>query len=377
MHQAEDAGLLRLRPVNGAPEAGSTGGGSGNLPTATPARSGQHLVALDGLRGIAAIWVVFHHLGLLSSRGYLAVDFFFCLSGYIIGLAYEKRLQADLTVTEYMKIRLFRLYPMLFIGGLIGLALAGGGSPLVRQTLAEQPDLYWPAVAGQFLLIPYIVPATAFLFNTPQWSIVFELVINFLHALLFRWLSVRVLVVITVFSAAMLIVIAHDREDLSLGANLATFLPAIPRVTFGFTAGVLLFRLRKLWLPRMLAIPFGWLVLVLVLSFAVPTLPIPGLRTGGRAAFSVIVLYPLIVAAGAKCNANARFAVPLGLVSYPLYAIHYPIVEWAQTWIAIHAADAGKPALVAMRLLVAAAVILLAWAMGKWVESPFLKWRQS
>src|ERR1700710_863959 len=83
---------------------------------------------LDGLRGVAAILVVaFHifeahstsHLDQIINHGYLAVDFFFVLSGFVIGYAYDDR-WGSLTVKGFFKRRLVRLQPMVVMGMIIG-----------------------------------------------------------------------------------------------------------------------------------------------------------------------------------------------------------------------------------------------------------------
>ena len=87
-----------------------------------------HYNILDGLRGVAALTVVcFHlfeayatsHLDQRINHGYLAVDFFFILSGFVIGYAYDDR-WTKMTVGEFLKRRFIRLHPMVVIGALIG-----------------------------------------------------------------------------------------------------------------------------------------------------------------------------------------------------------------------------------------------------------------
>src|SRR6185437_8087860 len=87
-----------------------------------------HYPILDGLRGVAAVIVViFHicephstsHLDLMINHGYLAVDFFFVLSGFVIGYAYDDR-WTRLSIGGFFKRRLVRLQPMVVMGMLIG-----------------------------------------------------------------------------------------------------------------------------------------------------------------------------------------------------------------------------------------------------------------
>jgi peptidoglycan/LPS O-acetylase OafA/YrhL len=81
------------------------------------------------LRGVAAIMVVwFHlfeayatsHLDQRINHGYLAVDFFFILSGFVIGYAYDDRWKKKMSVKDFLKRRLIRLHPMVVMGAVIG-----------------------------------------------------------------------------------------------------------------------------------------------------------------------------------------------------------------------------------------------------------------
>src|SRR5690348_18308068 len=70
---------------------------------------------LDGLRGVGALWVMFLHFapsfGVPSpSHGYLAVDLFFCLSGFVLTKSYAERLKHGMGLAEWMGVRLIRLY---------------------------------------------------------------------------------------------------------------------------------------------------------------------------------------------------------------------------------------------------------------------------
>ena len=87
-------------------------------------RSKQRYEILDGLRGVAAIIVIiFHFFELYSfgnpakqivNHGYLAVDFFYVLSGFVIGYAYDDRWDR-MSYWDFYKRRLIRLHPMVII----------------------------------------------------------------------------------------------------------------------------------------------------------------------------------------------------------------------------------------------------------------------
>ena len=87
--------------------------------------SKPHYLLLDGLRGVAALIVIVYHVFECFDwspvpHGYLAVDFFFVLSGFVIGYAYDSRWQEGLSVARFFKRRLIRLHPMVILGALIG-----------------------------------------------------------------------------------------------------------------------------------------------------------------------------------------------------------------------------------------------------------------
>lgn len=93
------------------------------------ADSKPHYVLLDGLRGVAALLVIWYHVfeGFATSpidqkfnHGYLAVDFFFILSGFVIGYAYDDRWKTTMTPKEFFKRRLIRLHPMVVMGAVLG-----------------------------------------------------------------------------------------------------------------------------------------------------------------------------------------------------------------------------------------------------------------
>lgn len=103
-----------------------------NISSAAFSDTKPHYELLDGLRGVAALLVVFYHIfeGLsfaaggtlitVINHGYLAVDFFFILSGFVIGYAYDDRLGKSMSLGNFFKRRLIRLHPMIVMGSCAG-----------------------------------------------------------------------------------------------------------------------------------------------------------------------------------------------------------------------------------------------------------------
>ena len=102
------------------------------MTTSTINDTKPHYALLDGLRGVAALLVVWYHIfeGYqfaggkptidFINHGYLAVDFFFVLSGFVIGYAYDDRWGKSLNTGKFFVRRLIRLHPMVIMGALIG-----------------------------------------------------------------------------------------------------------------------------------------------------------------------------------------------------------------------------------------------------------------
>ncbi len=287
----------------------------------------NHLPTLDGLRGVAALAVVGSHFENLSGINLhlqaagAAVDFFFILSGFIIAQAYEQRLADGLGWRAYIGLRLARLYPAILGGAVVGLAMSAWAGEALDLGLTAQflllPVLSGPAVHGGEL----------FPLNGPQWSLFWELAVNGLHAVVSRWLTIPVLVAIVTLSAGALVVTGLNYGSLDAGWSRTNLWGGPPRVMFGFFMGVLIFQLQaRGWSPPPLPHPLIALTLVVCLFRWFP-------RWGGFAArdiIKVVVVLPALVAFAARARISGPWlgsARYLGVISYPLYAIHVPLLR--------------------------------------------------
>ncbi len=330
----------------------------------------QHLVSLDGLRGVAAIAVLCSHFENLSrinlhlqSVG-RAVDFFFVLSGFVIGQAYEARLAAGLSWRDYIGLRLARLYPAIFGALVVGAALT-----------FWRGDILTIAMAVQFLLLPVLTGplingGVAFPLNDPQWSLFWELAINAAHGAVSRWLSNRRLVCILLLSAVALGFTSYMFGNLDVGWSRQSFWGGLPRVVYGFTAGLLIFRADRLGhkAPR---VPY--LLLMFLLTACMFHLQSGTDMDWGLDLAIVLIVLPVLVALAVQARVPlwlAGIAAWLGALSYPLYAIHTPLLRGfeaildevsgpAQTW--------GWWAAVALTLALAA-------GFERFYDAPIRKW---
>jgi peptidoglycan/LPS O-acetylase OafA/YrhL len=288
---------------------------------------------LDGLRGVAAISVVIFHysdnLGWqLLPNAYLAVDFFFLLSGFVIAHAYEARLQSGQTVTDFMQRRLIRLYPLYWLGTtfplvLIAVAfLSGQPHPSGTQTTASY------VLGLLFLPTPSAVSVfsgRSFPLNIPAWSLAIEVGVNAIYALVARHLTTQRLAMVVLIAALALVAAAISYDTVGLGYIWPTYWGGWIRACALFFAGALAFRMfgagRRPTLPAFVAL---LLALAMLADFAC--------REDGMAIGlgSVFILFPAILWIGAQVRlsgAAQRLAAWCGAISYALYITHEPIFD--------------------------------------------------
>lgn len=316
---------------------------------------------LDGLRGIAAIAVVLFHFMEIATpdysdsfipRSYLAVDFFFCLSGFVIAYAYDDRI-SNMGISKFLKLRLIRLHPLVVIGTLIGLLA------FIYDPFSDLAESFTPLQKiGMFLsgmtLVPYpIVPQRYFnLFhlNPPTWTLLWEYIGNILYAIVLIRISKKVFWILVGIGAVLLCAVSLHSGYLAVGFGGDDFLSGGVRLWFSFLTGILIFRSRWM-LPNMMS--FFTFACLLSVVFVVPYS-----LTYGKFIDPIIVLFyfPLLVALGngnrlLKGSKICRF---LGDISYPLYIIHYPAI-----WIFMSYVEKFKPSMSEMTTIITAGTLLL------------------
>ena len=372
------------------------------------ADSKPHYELLDGLRGVAAILVVFYHIfegfsfaeltngagnGIIRTlnHGHIAVDFFFILSGFVISYAYDERWK-KMSTWQFFKRRLIRLHPMLVMGALIGvLAFAfvgfekwdGNTAPTGWVMVAMLLTMFMiPAVPG----VPYEVRGNGEMFplNGPAWSLFFEYIGNILYALVIRRLSTKILTILAVVLGCLHAwffvgnVSGYDMVGVGWTIDEVNFWGGLVRMLFPFTVGMLLARTFR---PRKVKGAFWICSAILIILFIVPYItPLKNTDISINSLYEVVciaVIFPFIVWLGACGNAGngimAKTNRLLGDLSYPLYIVHYPIMYIFYVWL-IKKEYYTLSECWGMTILVVIASILLAFLCLKFYDEPVRRW---
>lgn len=354
-----------------------SGGPGGEASGRASARVGpERFLALDGLRGVAAIAVILDHApqemvnGFLPGRA-LSVDFFFVLSGFVLAHAYGARLETSLSPLGFMKLRLIRLYPLYLLGLLIALPVA---AYTVMKGWSSGADLMIAAGLGLlFLPTPPLHggwQSPLYPLNGPAWSLVFELVANLVYASLARVLSLRLLVLLLPLMATALAVTTFRHADVIGPGWLWSHADSgLARVLFDFFAGIFLYRLRERW--RAPALP-AWLSIIVFLLII--GAPVTGAWRPAFDAGAAIVLFPLLVMFSANAMATgvaARICGGLGLMSYAIYMLHVPLL--GVLTVVVGRLGVQLPGFVFVGLLIVTAAIAAALA-ERLYDGPARRW---
>ncbi|MFS0771627.1 acyltransferase family protein [Sphingomonas sp. 1P08PE] len=323
------------------------------------------------MRGIAALSVFTIHASkliapVLVPHAYLAVDLFFLLSGFVIDHAYSDKLARQLTPGRFIIARYIRLYPLYLIGLSIGFAGAGI-SLAMGQGVHSGASLAVATITGLFMLPSSTATHDVALvpLNYPAWSLLFELAVNVIFALTFRWLTTRVLLVIATVAALCLCWTAYAYGSIDHGMAWSLGWVGAIRVTFSFFLGVAIRRV------------FTGTCVITRWAYALPLLVLPPMMGFGGTPgdlIAIIFLFPLIIGLAACVEPPAaRTMIMLGTLSYPLYVIHIPTLQFIERVMTVTRIDPSsiRPTAGIIIVIILAATAL---ALDRWYDRPVRRW---
>lgn len=328
---------------------------------ASPAHN-PRMFQLDGLRGIAAFMIVFYHLDIAYGiggpfqRGYLFVDLFFLLSGFVLAVSTEKKLQTGIGALEFTWARFKRLWPLVAVGAGVAVVRAfyiGMADPLTL--------LWWLAL--DLAMIPAWGAGPFYRYNGPQWTLFYELLANFLHAAVLKRVATGVMLALALIMGIWLVytVQRHGADTMGVGApTWKTWWMALPRVFFSYVLGVWIGRKYREGF-RTPGLPW-WLALVLpIIGIAsVPYLPLG--KVAGDLVF-VIAFLPLMMWGVAMSQPPQSLKKPLewlGNYSLPLYCVHLTVLVWTKE---LAGSNSGQIAALAVGI-----ALVLSWLFSKVVS---------
>jgi len=335
----------------------------------------HHYLFLDGLRGVAAILVMQRHAaerfgGYVFGSSYLAVDFFFVLSGFVIAHAYGEKLATDMSFVSFMERRIVRLYPV-FLIGIVVMVLAR--LPYIENHhLAMLPEL----MATTAFNLLYLPAPAMFAFNGPFlvgpfWSLSSEMFANIIYAPLAKLRSAPVaMIAATIFGLIAVVATAGRWGSLDVGFDYANLAGGLARVMFSFFAGVLICRFREK-VPEVGGRLCAGACVVLLALVLMPTI-----EKEYRMGYDLVVtllLFPVIVALGSRVAVTGvvkSASVLLGEISYPVYAIHLPIAVAMVTVCPSIASMDGSAETDFLVIAFMAAICIIAWLLVRYIDVP-------
>lgn len=325
--------------------------------------------SLDALRGLAAAAVLLFHASFvyrvpLPPEGYLAVDLFFVMSGFIISHRYDRDFAAGMGVRAFLAVRLVRLYPLFLLGTLLGL-LPSLATLALQERGSVHEATHWAmlsALPPALLMLPSraLLPDIQVLYplDLVSWSLALEVLVNLAYAALFRRLTIPVLAAVAAAGVVGLCACAGVWGTLQVGFEWPHAAGGLARILFGFAAGVLIRRssARGLALP-----PVPWPVPLIAALVLLCTPPLVGGLAWELAGCTIVV--PLVVAAAVGSEppcALHRACAAAGVASYVVYSLHVPLIGLllrAQTLLHLDPARQGIGSALAFTTMLALACL--------------------
>lgn len=343
-------------------------------------RAGEELRALTSVRGLAAWAVVLYHIrlsmdwlpaGVVAAlgKGYLAVDFFFLLSGFVIAMSWSERLRAGGTgaVLPFLQRRIARIWPL--HAAMLGFAVAMASA--LALTGRADPQTFPPAELPLHLLLVQNWGFTADLtWNDPAWSISCELAAYLAFPLLvfaIDWRRVPGWAIVMAVAALFVLlagIFARAGAE-ALGDQIPRL--GVVRCLIEFAAGTALHALWLRYRDRPLA---PAVTCALLAAGALAVLPWVGELLAVPVAFAALLLALALVGSRGGSPLAAGWLHALGEASYATYLSHYLL------WIAfklafVRDANAVPPATIALYLAIVLAASFLLYRL---VERPAQAW---
>lgn len=365
-----------------------------------PQEAGQRFLALDSLRGIAALVVAAYHVEgngflfetALFRSGYRAVDFFFVLSGFVITASYGARLSEGFSTLRFMVLRLGRVYPLhlAVLAAFVALeaaqfVFAPGGTTL-REPFAgtRSPD---QLLATLFLLQAFPVPQQS-MWSAQSWSIAVEVWMYLAMALAWRFTGRFALPLALIAAAA-----AGWALTFRIDALQAPFSSQILRGVLGFGLGVGCWHVWERTAGTGLSAAAATLAEAAALLSCAAVIAWSDYFEAGFVIADLTFMAAVLIFAGQRGAVSRLLCLPpfllLGTLSYSIYMVHSMVIgrgadvlRWLGQGALVLEGNLPVRRIVAQTPLLADlfGVILLAlsvavsWLTWRFIEDPARRW---
>jgi peptidoglycan/LPS O-acetylase OafA/YrhL len=330
---------------------------------------------IDGLRAVAVTSVVAYHVGIpFISGGFIGVDVFFVISGYLIGsIIYKGVIAGEFSYADFYARRARRILPALICVLLLSSVLAGliltpselarfSGSATAAALAAsnwfffKRISYFWSAANLNPLLMTWSLGVEE------QFYFVFPFIMTLVYR---RWANKLSATVITITALSFVLSIFLVKT------NPAAAFYLLPSRAWELGAGTLLaiFEIRRPAFANLLLQRFGnWFAVIgaAMIVVSIVTLnagvPFPGLA----ALLPIVGTVLLIGARGSVVNAGLSTSpiIFIGKISYSWYLWHWPLLSFARV-----AADGRLP--LSSSIIIGALSFLIAVASYYFIETPF------
>lgn len=346
--------------------------------------AGRGYPALDGFRGLAAIIVVLYHVigtatdyeSPMLGHGHLAVDLFFALSGFVLFHAYFERFRHGLSPMQFLILRLIRLYPLYAVGLLIGVVAQLLILAIAPTQGLSSPRLLADVATGLFLLPSFPPRDTLFPLNGPCWTLMLELVVNILMAVLWRRIGPRGMAILCVVLAAILAIYVAGRGDAAAGDTWRNLLFGFGRCATSFCIGILVYMLAQ---GRTITGRAAHLLFALscVVIAAWLLWPPPAAVSALYDLVFILLISPLCLLLGSRIalsGAMVRLCTLLGVTSYALYVIHCPMIRVLLLWCDVRGMTGYRDHLLLFAGGYTLVFVGIAYALDRFYDAPVRRW---
>ncbi|RLA40742.1 MAG: hypothetical protein DRR42_25490 [Gammaproteobacteria bacterium] len=295
--------------------------------------------ALTGVRGIAAIWVVLHHLmgrwsfvesdygafSRLVDRGWLGVDLFFILSGFVISYVHRDDFKGHLSIKltlRFLVLRLARIYPVHLVMTLAFVPVFFVSKYFLSFDVGDTFSL------SKFLYSIFLINGWGLIegggWNGPSWSVssewfaylAFPIIALFLSKYRRRWVSIIIIIIIFIGSTVLAFKLNNGSQYM-LGEKWTLF-----RVSTEFIIGCALRNIFDSLYKSIVWDIVGSIAVILSIAFCV-------LDPSHFYDFFIIACFAVIVVSLSLANGffakifGSRVLCYLGVVSYSMYMVHW------------------------------------------------------